>query len=88
MLLLIQKKITDAIIKANKTVAKYEEGDIVRKVKEKRRFEKGYTGIWSEEKFKIIKVRKTFPVTYEISKLDSGRREKGFYYEKQLQLVD
>jgi hypothetical protein len=47
-------------------------------------FSKSYEGNWTEELFKIIKVKNTVPTTYEIENI-YGEVIKGSFYEKELQ---
>ena len=48
---------------------KFKTGDIVRILKYKNIFAKGYVPNWSEEAFMIKKVKNTVPLTYVISDL-------------------
>ena len=48
---------------------KFKTGDIVRILKYKNLFAKGYVPNWSEEVFMIKKVKNTVPLTYVISDL-------------------
>ena len=59
-------------------------GDHVRLSKKKSLFEKGYTTRWTEEIFVITKVKRTDPVTYEVTDLN-GEPIKGSFYEQELQ---
>ena len=64
--------------------AKFETGDIVRISRVKGLFEKGYLPNWSEEIYKIVKVKPTNPPTYIIADL-KGRIIRGSFYEQELQ---
>lgn len=61
-------------------------GDLVRIVKYKRQFEKGYTPNWTSEAFIISKVMPSVPPVYEI-KDTSGEIIKGKFYEKELMKI-
>lgn len=63
---------------------RYKIGDIVRISKNKNVFAKGYTGNWTTELFKIVKVRITNPATYLLEDMD-GRPISGGFYEEELQ---
>ena len=63
---------------------KFKVGDRVRIFKWKDRFEKGYRGYWTKEIFKIIKVKNTTPVMYEIQDLNN-EDIKGSFYQNELQ---
>lgn len=65
---------------------KYKCGDCVRISKYKSTFAKGYTGNWSAEIFKIVKVNTTNPITYQIEDERSSLILGGFY-EQELQKV-
>ena len=65
----------------NKEGPKFHVGDYARISKYKNIFEKGYVPNWSEEIFKIKKVKNTVPWTYVISDLNREEIE----YEKELQ---
>ena len=64
--------------------AKFETGDIVRMSRVMGLFEKGYLPNWSEEIYKIVKVKPTNPPTYIIADL-KGRIIRGSFYEQELQ---
>lgn len=65
---------------------KYEVGDRVRIVMQRRPFRKGYLGDWSREIFEIASRLPTSPVTYELRDLD-GEVIKGRFYEPEVQKV-
>ena len=66
---------------------KFKVGDIVRISKTKRTFETGYLPNWTQEQFKITRLRRQVPVTYKIE--DLGQEPfKGSFYSQQLQRVD
>ena len=54
-------------------------GDIVRILKLKNIFEKGYISNWCEEGFVIKKVKNTVPWTYVISDLNGEEIAEKFY---------
>lgn len=66
---------------------KYKIGDRVRIYKWKNKFEKGYIGYWTNEVFKINKIKKTNPITYELVALD-GEEIIGSFYQNELQKTD
>lgn len=67
-------------------INKFKVGDFVRISKYREAFEKGYTPNWSNEIFKVIKIKSTNPTTYYIT--DSRNQEiKGGFYEYELQKV-
>jgi len=57
--------------------------DIVRISKNKTIFDKGYVGNWTEELFKIIKVKNTVPVVYLLEDL-ANEKLTGSFYEQEL----
>ena len=61
----------------------YFKGDLVRISRSRKLFDKGYLAKWSEELFKIDRVKKTIPVTYELVDL-SGEKITGIFYEAEL----
>ena len=62
-------------------------GDIVRTIRKKTEFEKGYTPKWSEELFKIKTVRQSNSVCwYELAN-STGQKVPGIWYFFQLNLV-
>ena len=63
---------------------KFSIGDHVRITKKKKKFDKGYTQIWTEEVFTISKIHLTIPVTYKITDYNGGEI-KGSFYEQELQ---
>ena len=63
---------------------KFDIGDKVKIVKNKKAFEKWYTPNWSEELFVIDKQLDTSPVTYSIKDL-KGENIEGSFYEQELQ---
>lgn len=63
---------------------KFVVGDHVRVSKHRAAFTKGYTPNWSNEIFKIAKVRLTNPTCYLLED-DSHQEIKGAFYEKELQ---
>ena len=68
-------------------VCRLKENDLVRKIKEKAIFEKGYKINWSEQIFKITTIRQSNGVCwYKLSSLDN-KPEPGIYYYYQLNLV-
>ena len=58
---------------------KFSVGDRVRISKKKKTFEKGYTTRWTEEIFRITKVKRTSPVTYRIAD-HNGEKIEGSRY--------
>ena len=68
-------------------VCRLKKGDKVRKIREKKLWEKGYTANWSEEIFVISSVRQSNTVCYyKLSHID-GEEISGIYYYYQLNLV-
>lgn len=63
--------------------SKYQIGDRVRLIKQKRHFEKGYTPNWTEEVFLISEIMPTNPLTYAVEDLE-GDRINGTFYEQEL----
>jgi len=61
-------------------------GDLVRVSKYKGVFMKGYEPNWTTEVFKVLKVKSTHPVTYEIQDY-MGTSINGSFYEEELQKV-
>ena len=55
--------------------------------KSKNIFAKGYTPNWSEEVFKIKKIKNTVPWTYFIDDFNN-EETTGTFYEKELQKID
>ena len=70
--------------KINYQEPKFKIGDIVRILKYKNIFAKGYVPNWSEEVFMIKKVKNTVPLTNVISDL-KGEEIVGKFQEKELQ---
>ena len=70
--------------KTNYQEPKFKTGDIVRILKYKNIFAKGYVPNWSEEVFMIKKVKNTVPLTNVISDL-KGEEIVGKFQEKELQ---
>ena len=64
--------------------AKFHVGEVVRIVKKKKQFEKGYTTNWTEEVFTIAEVQNTRPYTYKIKDTKDELIE-GTFYEAELQ---
>ena len=63
---------------------KFKVGDKVRISKYKRNlFDKGYTPNWTEEIFKIDKIRYTNPITYKLKDLNNVEI-KGSFYDPEL----
>ncbi|KAJ8911559.1 hypothetical protein NQ315_007940 [Exocentrus adspersus] len=73
-----------AKLKIGSTKHKYHVGDVVRISKHKSVFDKSYSGNWTPELFKIVKVKPTKPPTYFLENLD-GAEIKGAFYEQELQ---
>ena len=69
------------------TKAAFKVGDTVRITRRKGIFEKGYEMNWTWEVFKVIEVKKTYPVTYGLSDY-KGEEIQGSFYKRELQLVD
>jgi len=62
-------------------------GDVVRVVKKRSPFEKGYYTKWTTELFIVSSIYETAPVTYGLDDY-SGESIKGRYYEQELQKVE
>ena len=62
-------------------------GDKVRKVRDKKEFEKGYTENWSEETFIVNSVRQSNAVCFYTIKTFDNRPVPGIFYYQQLNLV-
>ena len=71
-------------IKINDKDPEFKTIDIVRILKYKNNFAKGYVPNWSEENFMIKKLKATVLWTYVISDL-KGKEIVGTFYEKELQ---
>ena len=63
---------------------KFKVNDRVHIFKWKDKFEKGYCGYWMKEIFKVVKVKHTNPVMYEIQDLNN-EDIKGSFYANELQ---
>jgi len=61
-------------------------GDNVCMTTQRRPFQKGYIGNWSEEIFVVSDRMPTVPVTYKLKDL-AGEDIKGLFYENEFQLV-
>ena len=70
-------------IKINDKDPEFKTIDIVRMLKYKNNFAKGYVPNWSEENFMIKKLKATVLWTYVISDL-KGKEIVGTFYEKEL----
>ena len=68
-------------------VCKLREGDKVRKIIEKKEFEKGYTQNWSTEVFIVSSVRQSNTVCYYKIKTLNNKPVPGIFYYFQLNLV-
>jgi len=66
---------------------RFKVGDRVRICKYKQTFDKGFTGYWTSEVFKIVKVNETVPKTYELRDLND-EEIYGKFYENELQKSD
>ena len=75
------------MLKINDITPKFSVGDVVRIIKKKKVFEKGYTTRWTEEIFTITKIQNTNPVTYKLADLQ-GKEIKGTFYEPELQKTE
>lgn len=84
----VRKKHEKLILKRLKTkeiaskTPKFKVNDLVRVSKFKNVFSKGYTPTWSNEKFKIVLVNRTKPVTYIIKDSKHNIIKGGFYEEE------
>lgn len=78
-----QVRIRLATCKTSIVKPKFKIGDWVRITKYKHIFEKGYTINWSEELYKVVRVRKTVPIVYELE-TELGEQVKGTFYEKEM----
>lgn len=81
-----EQHLLDTVYSNIKTVgnAKFKVGDVVRISKHKSVFDKGYKPSWTTELFKIIKVKKTYPITYLLEDMN-GQSIAGGFYELELQ---
>ena len=59
-------------------------GDLVRKTKKKKTFDKVYTQRWTKEVFKISKIPLNIPMTYKITDYKEDEIQ-GSFYEQELQ---
>lgn len=66
--------------------AKFKIGDMVRIVKIKKTFEKGYENNWTREVFYISEIYDTDPIVYSITEYD-GSEIEGNFYTQELQKV-
>jgi len=66
---------------------KFKVGDIVRLVRKKETFEKGYYNRWTRELFVIYEIYNTSPVTYAVKDY-AGEKIKGKFFTEELQKVD
>ena len=78
---LVMKRL--AVSKTSLKKPKYQIDDYVRISKNKTIFDKGYVGNWTEELFKIYKVKNTVPTVYMLEDL-GGEKLKGSFYELEL----
>ena len=69
------------------TVCRLNIGDKVRRVREKKEFEKGYTENWSKEVYIVDAVRQSQTVCYYKIKTLDNRPVPGIFYYQQLNLV-
>lgn len=69
------------------TVCRLKIGDKVRRVREKKEFEKGYTANWSTEVFVVSNVRQSQTVCYYKIKTLDNKTVPGIFYYQQLNLV-
>ena len=69
------------------TVCRLKIGDKVRRVREKKEFEKGYTENWSKEVYIVDAVRQSQTVCYYKIKTLDNRPVPGIFYYQQLNLV-
>lgn len=89
------EKIRDTIMENNykndlefkKEKPKFKIGDRVRIFKYKKHFDKGFTGWWTSEIFKIVEINNKSPITYEIADLDN-EEILGQFYSNELQKTD
>lgn len=66
---------------------RFKVGDRVRICKYKQTFDKGFTGYWTSEVFKVVKINNTVPKTYELHDLND-EEIYGKFYENELQKSD
>ena len=69
---------------------KYKVGMYVRKIKDKKLFEKGYTNNWSKDIYIIKNIIAQVPPLYELEELEneSIKKVQGLYYEQEIQRVE
>lgn len=65
---------------------KFDVNDVVRIIKSRQRFQKGYLAKWSEEMFVVVGKHPTDPVTYSIRDM-ADQAIKGRFYDEELQKV-
>lgn len=65
---------------------KFKEGDFVRISKHREAFAKGYTPNWSNEIFKIVRIKLSDPIMYYLQD-SKGQNIEGGFYELELQRV-
>lgn len=82
----IMTKVFSNIKSIDPTTTKFKIGDFVRISKYRNVFEKGYTPNWSNEIFKITKLRQSNPRTYHLSDV-TGDDIQGAFYSQELQKV-
>ena len=66
------------------TKAVFKIGDVVRIVRKKGKFEKGFLPNFTEELFKVAEIRSTNPITYKLNDLE-GETVIGSFYKQDLQ---
>ncbi len=74
----------EVVYNINIASPKFKVGDSVRISRVKVMFEKGYLPNWSEETYKIVKVKPTTPVTYVLQDCNA-KIFRGSCYEQELQ---
>ena len=67
---------------------KYKKGTLVRIVKNKNLFEKGYTAKWLKQIYIIHNIIPKYPVVYQLKNLKTDKIEPEEFYEQELQKVD
>ena len=82
-----ERLLLDTVYEYDNTPPKFKVGDTVRISRVKGLFEKGYLPNWSEQVYKILVVKHTYPITYNIVDL-KGETIKGSFYEQELQKTD
>lgn len=78
---LIRVKLT--VSKTSIAKPRFKIGEWVRISKYKNIFEKGYLTNWTEELFKVVKIRNTVPIVYELED-ELGEPVKGTFYELEM----